>query len=197
MRELVLAKGESIVKNYTYVKYKKSRRKVESESSLIVTDKRVIKEVKSEKYVSRQEMPITAVDFVNCSIKNQSRSLKATIISAILALVFLVGGITFNFINPIQGLDSAIPSYVCYGFGLVAILLSVSAFAVWIKSCGCSVSVALLSYKEKNALFGASIKNHYDALDGLPKLKMEVDREVADQMVEELSAVIFTIKQNA
>lgn len=197
MRELVLAKGESVIKKYTYVKYKRSRRKVESESSLIVTDKRVIKETLADKYVSRQEMPVSAVDFVDCSIKNQSRSLKTAIIGAILSIIFLAGGVAFNFITPIQGIDPAIPSYVCYGFGLVTVLLMISSFIVWLRSCGCSVSVALLSYKEKNALFGASIKNDYDALDKLPKLKMEVDRDIADQMVEELSAVIFTIKQNA
>ena len=65
---------------------------------------------------------------------------------------------------------------------------------IWAKARGCSVNVVLLSHKQKNALFGASIKNDYDALDKLPKLKMEIDREVADQMVEELSATIFTIK---
>lgn len=197
MRELVLANGESVVKKYTYVKYKKSRKKVEIESSLIVTDKRVIKEEKSDKYVSRQELPIGAVDFVDCSITNQNRSLKMTIIGAILSIIFLAGGVAFNFITPIQGIDPSIPSYVCYGFGVVAIILMISAFIVWLRSCGCSVSVMLLSYKAKNALFGASIKNDYNAPDRTTKLKMEIDKEVADQMVEELSAVIFTLKQNA
>ena len=197
MRELVLAKGESIIKKYTYVKYKKGRKKVESESSLIVTDKRVIKETTADKYVSRQEMPVSAVDFVDCSIKNQKRSLKTAIIGAILSIIFLAGGVTFSCITPIQGIDPLIPSYICYGFGVVTMLLMISSFVVWAKSRGCSVSVALLSYKQKNALFGASIKNDYDALDRLPKLRMEIDRDVADQMVVELSAVIFTIKENA
>lgn len=193
MKELVLAPSENIVKKYTYVRHKKSAKKILSESSLIVTNKRVVKETISDKAVSRQEIPVGAIDFVDCSVKNQKRSLKKTVISSILALLFLVAGVVFNFITPIQGIDPMIPCYVCYGFGLISILLTISFFVIWCKSSGCSVDVVLLSYKKKNALFGASIKDDYEVIKE-PKLKMEIDRDVADLMVDELSAIIFSVK---
>lgn len=194
MRELVLANGENVVKKYTYVKYKKNKKTVECESSLIVTDKRVIKETIADDYVSRHEMPVSAVDFIDCGVKKQTRSLKQAIISAILAVIIFAGGVTLGFTAPIQSIDPMIPSYVCYGFGIIAMLLSASFFILWIRSTGCSLDVVLMSHKERNALFGARIKSDYDVHSRLPKLKMEVDREVAETMVDELSAVIFSMR---
>lgn len=195
MRDLVLAQGESLIKKYTYVKHVKGRKKVASESSLIVTDKRVVKEIVSKNYVARQEMPLSAVDFVDCTVKHQGRSLKKAVISTVLAMLFLVTGILFNTIITIPNLDPMLPCYVGYGFGVLSLVLAISFFIAWSRSCGCSVDVVLLSYKSKNALFGASIKSEYEHIK-TPKLKIEIDKAVADEMVEELSAVIFTTKGN-
>ena len=78
---MTLAKGEQVIKGWNYAASKQKGGEKKS-ASLIVTDKRIISEIKGSRSVSRQEIPLQAVKSIDMANSSPSK------LGPIIAMIF-------------------------------------------------------------------------------------------------------------
>ncbi|MBO5851859.1 MAG: hypothetical protein J6R29_05965 [Clostridia bacterium] len=68
---MILAKNETLIKEWKYGT--KTQKKLVTDSTLIITDKRIISETSNKNYISRSEIPVNCVKSVSGSHKTPSK----------------------------------------------------------------------------------------------------------------------------
>ena len=88
---MILANNETMIKEWEYG-FKKTKRVVTT-STLAITNKRIISETKNKNYISRNEIPVSAVKAVNASHKTASKFLAKLMIICGIPLCLVIVGI--------------------------------------------------------------------------------------------------------
>lgn len=180
MKDIVYANNEREIKKYNYATIKtKGNVKGETKKNLIITNKRIINESISEKYVVRNEIPISSVEFINSNFSTQNKGLFG-------AIALIVLGIIIAIVSKIL-VGSNIPMFI----GLAICLLGIILLLVSLFSARESVTLTFSGRKNKHnilSLGSSNIKNNK-----ITTKKIKVDREIACKMVEEIGAILINI----
>lgn len=178
-----LSDNERILKSYEYSKTSGKKGlfggKEESTSTLIVTNKRIINENANTYGVSRSEIPVKSADYIGTVFSKKTPSLIGGIILAVFGLILtIVMAIVF------------MPLLVV-GLALMIIGIITIIKAVFGKSA--SVTVQISSYNGEHNLMsiGSSVGTFKSSVK---KISIFVNADVANQMVNEIGAVIIGIK---
>ena len=176
---MLLSKDEGVIKEWNYAVSKKGMEK--TEASLVVTNKRVVHDVKNYHSISRTEIPLKEVK----SIDYYSNSKIS--IGAVLAIIFgvvlaIVGFVLMGKLGDDAGI-AAIPIV----FGVVLVIagiigLSKSAFTMVLYTSGIvtemlSIGASAIKPKRKRKRGG--------------KVKIKVDKNVAADIIDSLGAIVL------
>ncbi len=176
---LPLTEGESIVKSWAYGKARGSLIGGDrQEMSLTVTNKRIINMVDGKKSFSQSEIPIDQVKSVNGSCAKHSR----------------LGLLIFGIILLIVGIICVIAFPPLCAIGLIfGVLLLILFFLLR----GAKINLRIdLENESSNGITISSIGTHSNSKKGA-KIKIRVNYDVAKQMLNELGALIDSVKKSA
>ncbi|MCM1367633.1 MAG: hypothetical protein NC184_02330 [Roseburia sp.] len=182
---LLLSDDEKILKSYEYSKTigKKSLFKPEQVSSkLIVTNKRIIDEHSSDKGVSRSEIPVDSADYIGTYFTKKMPSL-------ILGIVLIVLGV-------IASIVAAIVLMPLIAVGILLVVIGVVLIVKAILGRGGSVVVQISGYHGDHNLMSLGSSMGVFA-SGVKNIKVAVNVEIAEQMVNEIGAIIMNVKSAA
>ena len=190
MMDLVLSHDEKIVKEYEYGQEKVKglisgaiHKNENVKNSLVVTNKRIINQTVGKNKIVRDEMPLDAAEYVSSSFKKQQGSLIPAILLMVLGLVLLIVGIVVK-VNVLNIILMILGGLMLIGGGILLVLWFLSKTArVEVTIQGKCVHTNLLSVSTSSIVS----KKHRE-------FKIIVDRNVAEQMVNELGAIILDTK---
>ncbi|MBQ9070071.1 MAG: hypothetical protein IJY23_01810 [Clostridia bacterium] len=206
MEQLRLANNEKIVKNYDYSTVTKGIFKKEvTQNSLTVTNRRVVLQSVSNHVAARKEIPVSSAEYVDATFAKNGRSLLKTILCGLLTVAFLV---VFFILN--SKLNQASDTVNSYGAdtdfsGIALIMLIPAAIAlvatvinvlIYIFSLGGAVLITIGGRRNEVELLTLGASNMVDS-KGSDSIKIKVDRNVSETMVNELGAVIMNINDGS
>lgn len=155
-----LASNEKLLKQWTYAKTKSGKKR--TESTLTVTDKRIICDETGKRTITRDEIPISHVKCL--AFQKETGSGWLLIILGLLTLITVVG--IFILIAGIRKLLSGTFSFVISTYG----------------EEGTPVEMGVTSLKK-----GGFFKKLFG---GRNKLKVKIDKNAADDIIDTLGAII-------
>ena len=202
MEQLRLANNEKIVKNYDYSTVTQGIfNKEVTQNSLTVTNKRVVLQSVSNHVAARKEIPVSAAEYVDATFAKNGRSLLKTILCGILTIAFLVVFFVLN--GKLNQASDAVGSYGAEAdFGGIALIMLIPAaialiftiinVLIYIFSLGGAVLITIGGRRSEVTLLTLGASNMVEG-KGSDSIKIKVDRNVSETMVNELGAVIMDI----
>lgn len=182
---LLLSDDEKVLKSYEYSNTTGKKglfRKEQISSKLIVTNKRIIDEHSGDKGVSRTEIPVESADYIGTRFTKKMPSL-------LLGIVLIVLGVIAAIVAAIVFIPLIVLGLLLLIIGAVMIIkafLGRSGMVV-VQISGYKGDHNLMSLGSSMGVFASSVK----------KIKVAVNAEVAEQMVNEIGAMILNIKDAA
>lgn len=170
---MALAKNEKLIKDWNYAT--QSGRGVSVKQSLIVTNKRLVHELRSSTDITRQEVPLSNVKALNMS------SAKRISIPAIIAIVFgvllAIAGVALKFV--LEADMVVMVPFLAIGVILVVVgilCLKRASFTLEIITNGCA------------SIYGGSsnIVSKKDA-----KVTVKINISIANEIIETLGAILL------
>ena len=186
---MVLAKDETIVKEWEYAKSRTAMgflEKVETKSTLTVTNKRLISTSKSDRKVEQQEIPIQSIKSISCS--HEIPSILSVIIFITLGVLALILALVLQ--NSDEMEDGALILVA-----LVLAVLGVCFIIAGIKRLnqGIFKMVITTTGREGEALeLGATRLFKRFAKSG--KVKVQINNDVIKEIIDTLGAIIIENK---
>ena len=181
-RLMTLAKGEQVIKGWNYAASKQKGGEKKS-ASLIVTDKRIISEIKGSRSVSRQEIPLQAVKSIDMA--NSSPSKVGPIIAMIFGALLVIVGLIMTGKLGNQGYFAFLPILLGVLMVIAAILkLMRMAFVLVISTEGTEgtpLAIGASSWTQKRKTKSG-------------KIKVRVNRASVLEIFDSLGAIVFTYK---
>ena len=187
MKDLKLAKEEKILKEYLYsTRAQKGLGggKKTIDKKLIITNKRVISESKSEYTIIRKEMPLFACDYITSSYAKQTTSLAGAIVCMVIGLIAIIVSFVLK-----EQMYKLIP--LALGIVLIAIGIILLVLALLKKSA--SVEIRIAGKEAEHSLLSVGSSN-MTRTKGAKKIKIIVDRETSETMINEIGALLLDIK---
>ena len=174
---MLLSKDEGVIKEWKYAISKKGMEK--TEANLVVTNKRVVHDIKNYHSISRTEIPLKEVKSVHY-YSNSKLSLRA-VFAIILGIIAAIVG--FVLIGKAE--DAAAVAALPIIIGIVLVIagiigLTKSAFTMTLYTHGVFTEIldigasAIKSKRKKSA-----------------KVKIKVDKNVAAEIIDSLGAIIL------
>ena len=185
--ETMLAKDEILIKQYDYAVTKSKHDTVMH--SVIVTDRRIISQEQGGRSFERDEMPIDHADYILTDFDSYKRSVALSVFLFVLSVLLAVGGFVWS--RFVEGTYwFLIPS----GLAVVAVIFAVIALVVSLTKNGASAELEIRSRQPVYELLSFSA-NGMKPLKRIEKLKIRVDKEVAEQMLNEIGALILEYRK--
>ncbi len=185
--ETMLAKDEVLIKQYDYAVTKSKHDSVVH--SVIVTDKRIIAQEQGERSFSRNEMPIDHADYILTDFDSYKRSVGLAVFLFVLSVLLAVGGFVWS--RFVEGTYwFLIPS----GLAVVAAVFAVIALVIALTRKGASAELEIRSRQPVYEMLSFSA-NGLKPTNRLDKLKIRVDKEVAEKMLNEIGALILEYRK--
>ncbi len=174
---MLLSKDEGVVKEWKYAISKKGVEK--TEASLLVTNKRVVHDIKNYHSISRTELPLKEIKSVH--YYSNSKFGIGAILAIILGVVAAIAG--FVLMGQAGGVAGIAAIPIVFGVILVIagiIGLSKSAFNMVLYTHGMftevlNIGASAIKSKRKKAA----------------KVKIKVDKNVAAEIIDSLGAIIL------
>ena len=182
---ITLSTNEKIIKKYDYsassVKATKGG-SVNTTSTLYVTNKRIISEFNMDKKgVARKEIPLAAADYVQTLITNSAKYLILLILLAILSVIFLIAGTAGEESTPLI-------------IGVVLLVLTIVLLIMYLLSRKTSVYVEISGKMNEYPLMEICASTSVLSNSKIKKIKIKVDKQTAETMVDEIGAIIIDAK---
>ena len=185
--EIMLAKDEILIKQYDYAVTKSKHDTVMH--SVIVTDRRIISQEQGGRSFERDEMPIDHADYILTDFDSYKRSVALSVFLFVLSVLLAVGGFVWS--RFVEGTYwFLIPS----GLAVVAVIFAVIALVVSLTKNGASAELEIRSRQPVYELLRFSA-NGMKPSKRIEKLKIRVDKEVAEQMLNEIGALILEYRK--
>ena len=176
---LKLSENESVIKIFDYAKSRRQESSVISQNTLVVTNKRIIQQIKSGRAIQRREIPVQDAKYVDTSFYKRYRPIYV-ILGVLAAAVGIAGMIYFK---------NWIPAAI--GGGIFAVLLSVYLLAtenmVSFTISGDRRITELMSFSGGGRPPRRRNKNG--------QIFVRVNRKQAMQLVSELGSVILDVRE--
>lgn len=183
----MLAKDEILIKQYDYAVTKSKHDTVMH--SVIVTDRRIISQEQGGRSFERDEMPIDHADYILTDFDSYKRSVALSVFLFVLSVLLAVGGFVWS--RFVEGTYwFLIPS----GLAVVAVIFAVIALVVSLTKNGASAELEIRSRQPVYELLNFSA-NGMKPSKRIEKLKIRVDKEVAEQMLNEIGALILEYRK--
>lgn len=185
--ETMLAKDEILIKQYDYAVTKSKHDTVMH--SVIVTDRRIISQEQGGRSFERDEMPIDHADYILTDFDSYKRSVALSVFLFVLSVLLAVGGFVWS--RFVEGTYwFLIPS----GLAVVAVIFAVIALVVSLTKNGASAELEIRSRQPVYELLSFNA-NGMKPSKRIEKLKIRVDKEVAEQMLNEIGALILEYRK--
>ena len=165
--ETILAKDEVLIKQYDYASAGSKKDAVMH--SVIITDRRIISQEIGERTFVRDEMPLDHADYIATDYDSYKKDFGLTII--MFAYWFLIPTV----------------------LGIVTFVLGVVAMVVALKTRGASAQLEIRSRQPVYEMLSFSA-NGVKTNNKIEKLKIKVDKDVAERMLNEIGALILDYK---
>ena len=165
--ETILAKDEVLIKQYDYASAGSKKDAVMH--SVIITDRRIISQEIGERTFVRDEMPLDHADYIATDYDSYKKDFGLTIIM-----------FAYGFLMPTV-------------LGIVTFVLGVVAMVVALKTRGASAQLEIRSRQPVYEMLSFSA-NGVKTNNNLEKLKIKVDKDVAERMLNEIGALILDYK---
>lgn len=181
--ELILAKNEEIIKKYDYSEkhVKSGLQSNDVTSSLIITNKRIINESVSKKNIFRKEIPVESADYVSTAYASNAMSFLAAAALGAAFLLFLI--LYFTTENSLLLTISIIAAVAAVVFVIIAILKR-----------GAGVKLEISGKMGEYGLMEVGASSLQSA-KRITKMKIKVDKETAQNMINELGAILLDLKK--
>ncbi len=181
-----LAKDEVLLKSWDYAKSKQGSEKVTH--LLEVTNKRLVMTEDSNRGLERTELPLSTVKKVHG--KTFVPSKVGAILKIILAVIILIAGFVVSGLKELQVIE---------GLGMIVILIA-AVFAViliiqailLLKRGAFELTIITAGYETEGFNIGVQRLGKLKA--NTAKVKMNVHKEVANEILDELGAIIIENK---
>lgn len=203
MEQLRLANNEKIVKNYDYSTVSKGIFKKEvTTNSLTVTNKRIVLQSMSKHVAARKEIPVSSAEYVDATFAKNGRSLLRTIIFGIFTLISVVAFFVLNsYLNNAAaeiGAETGVSPIALIMLVPAAIFLiaTIVNVLIYIFSLGGAVLITIGGRNNEVELLTLGASNMVESKSS-QSIKIKVDRNVSETMVNELGAVIMNINDGA
>ncbi len=164
---MILAKNETLIKEWKYGS--KKQKKVVTESTLVITNKRIVSETSNPNYISRNEIPVSCVKSVSGSHKTASKLPAYLLIGFGIPLCIVIIGI-FMIIAGVRRLKAG-------------------EFELCLTTEGVEGEPLEVGYA--NAL--SSIFKRKKAKKA-PKIKVSIDNKICHEIVETIGTIIIENK---
>lgn len=178
-----LATNESIIKSYNYsskeLKSKGPAKQEPLQNSLIITNKRIIEETVSDKTIIRKEIPVQAADYVSTSYAASATSLMIAIALAVLGIVGIIIG------------AMAFPPLIF--IGVISLVMCVIMLVLYFLRRGAGVTVEISGKMGEHSLISMGASS-MAAANKIKRIKIKVDKTVAQTMVNEIGAILLDVK---
>jgi len=175
---MILAKDEELLKEWDYATAIVGAEK--TTYSLTVTNKRIISQSKSKRKNTRKEIPIENVRSFSCG--SETKSMLGPILLIVFGVLLIVASIILFF-------KTDIGVYVLAGclVGIIFLVMGIrrlkqGAFVLTIETCGYSGTLKLGAIHMFESIFESVFSK---------RVKVDVNNEVAEEIVEVLGSLIF------
>lgn len=186
---MVLAKDETIVKEWEYAKSRTAMGfldKVETKSTLTVTNKRLISTAKSERKVEKKEIPLESIKSVSYSHEVPSKL--SAIISIALGIITIILGILL--MNSDE-MEDALLGMV----GLAIIVIGVVLIIRGIKRLNQGIfTMVITTFGREGEALEIGAARLFKKLAKGGKLKVQINNDIIDEIVDTLGAIIIDNK---
>ena len=176
---LKLSENESVIKIFDYAKSRRQESSVISQNTLVVTNKRIIQQIRSGNAIQRREIPVQDAKYVDTSFYKRYRPIYA-VLGVLAAAIGVAGTVYFK---------NWIP--VAIGGGIFAVLMLVYLLAtenmVAFTISGDNRITELMSFTGGGRPPRRRRKNG--------QLFIHVNRKQAMQLVSELGSVILDVRE--
>ena len=160
---MILAKNETLIKEWKYGSKKQKR--VVTESTLTITDKRIITETANKNYIARTEIPVNCVKSVSASHKTASKLPAYLLIGFGIPLCLVIVGI-FMIVAGVKRLKAG-------------------EFELCLTTEGLEGEPLEIGFKN---LFASKKKRK------APKVKVSIDNAICHEIVETIGSIIIENK---
>lgn len=184
--EITLAKDEVLIKQYDYASTKSKHDVVIH--SVIVTDRRIIAQEQGERSFSRDEMPLDHADYIITDFDSYKKPVMLAIVLFIISAVLAVGGLVWSLIAK-DTYWFLIPT----GLSVVALVFAIIALILALAKKGAMAELEIRSRQPAYEMF-SFCANGIKPITRFDKLRIKVDRDVAEQMLNEIGALILNYK---
>lgn len=187
MMETMLAKDEVLIKQYDYAVTKTKHDIVMH--SVIVTDRRIISQQQGKRTFARDEMPIDHADYILTDFDSYKSSVTLSVIMFVLSVLLAVGGFVWS-----RFVDGTYWFLIPSGLAVVAVVFAIITLVVALTRKGASAELEIRSRQPVYELLSFSA-NGMKTSSRMEKLKIKVDKEVAEQMLNEIGALILEYRK--
>ena len=184
--EITLAKDEVLIKQYDYASTKSKHDVVMH--SVIVTDKRIIAQEQGERSFARDEMPLDHADYIVTDFDSYKKPVKLAIVLFIISAILAIGGLVWSLLTK-DTYWFLIPT----GLSVVVLVFAIIALILALTRKGATAELEIRSRQPAYEMF-SFCANGIKPISRLDRLKIKVDREVAEQMLNEIGALILNYK---
>ena len=200
--ELLLSKGEEIVKTWEYGEKKAkglfSSKKNNVKRSLIVTNKRIVSQSQGANTTARKEIPLSSADYVTSSFTKKQLSFIPAIVAAVFGLILLIVGLV------IKGKDEydkiLMPQYIFkLGFialGAILLIVAIVLLILFFVNRSAGVEIIIAGKCLETQLMNVASSNLAKAKKA-KLFKIIVNKEIAFTMINELGAILLDLKQTS
>lgn len=185
--ETMLAKDEVLIKQYDYASTKSRHDTVLH--SVIVTDRRIISQSQGERSFVRDEMPLDHADYIVTDFDSYKKSFTLSIVLFILGVLLAAGGFVWS-----RFVENTYWFLIPTGLSIVAAVFAVISLIVALTKKGASAEIEIRSRQPVYEMLSFSA-NGIKSITRIEKLKIKVDKEVAEQMLNEIGALILEYKK--
>lgn len=183
----MLAKDEVLIKQYDYAVTKSKDDTVMH--SVIVTDRRIISQQQGKRSFERDEMPIDHADYIFTDFDSCKRSVALSVFLFVLSVLLAAGGFVWS-----RFVDGTYWFLIPSGLAVVAVIFAIVALIVAISKKSASAELEIRSRQPVYEFLSFSANGMKNS-SRIEKLKIKVDKEVAEQMLNEIGALILEYRK--
>lgn len=186
--EATLAKDEVVLREYDYAIVKSKKNEVLH--SVILTDRRIIAQEQGPRSFARKEMPIEHADYISTNFDSYKHGVAFAVLLLTLSVLLAVGGFVWSRFTDLRWF--LIPSclaVVALVFGVIVLILSIS-------NKGASAELEIRSRTPIYEMLSVSA-NGMRAESKVDKIKIKVDKDIAEQLLNEIGAIVVENRKRA
>ena len=185
--EANLAKDETLIREYDYAVVKSKKNQVLH--SVIVTDKRIIAQEQGPRSFQRNEMPIDHADYITTHFDSYKHGIKLAVLLIILGGLLAVGGFVWSQFTEAKWY------LILSGLSVIALIGGIVVLIVSLLTKGAAAELEIRSRTPIYEMLTVSASG-LKPQSKIDKIKIKVDKDVAEQLLNEIGAIVIENKKS-